>query len=51
MSMGMEVLGLSPGGLNGIPAEDPAIPEDMWSDAARKHFGGRIVVARDLMEL
>ena len=34
-----------------IPAEDPAITDEMWSDAARKHFGGRIVVARDLMEL
>ncbi len=23
----------------------------MWSDAARKHFAGRIIVGRDLMEL
>jgi ribonuclease BN (tRNA processing enzyme) len=34
-----------------VPAEDPAITEQMWSDAARRHFGGRVVVARDLMEL
>lgn len=34
-----------------IPAEDPAITDDMWANAARKHFSGRIVVAKDLMEL
>jgi len=34
-----------------IPAEDPAITDEMWSSAARRHFSGRIVVAKDLMEL
>ena len=34
-----------------IPAEDPAITDEMWVAAAGKHFGGRIVVAKDLMEL
>ena len=34
-----------------IPSDDPAVTEAMWSDAARKHFGGRIIVGRDLMEL
>jgi ribonuclease BN (tRNA processing enzyme) len=34
-----------------IPAEDPMITDEMWIDAAGKHFSGRIVVARDLMEL
>ena len=34
-----------------IPAEDPAVTEAMWTDAARKHFGGRIIVGKDLMEL
>lgn len=34
-----------------VPAEDPTLTESMWSDAARKHFGGRIIVGRDLMEL
>ena len=34
-----------------IPSEDPAVTEAMWSDAARKHFGGRILVGRDLMEM
>jgi ribonuclease BN (tRNA processing enzyme) len=34
-----------------IPSEDPAVTEAMLSDAARKHFGGRILVGRDLMEM
>lgn len=34
-----------------IPAEDPAITDEMWSSAARKHFNGRVVVAKDLMEV
>ena len=34
-----------------IPAEDPEVTEEMWIGAARRHFDGRIVVAKDLMEL
>ena len=34
-----------------VPAEDPSITEQMWIDAARKWFRGRIVVGRDLLEL
>ncbi|HEV2178728.1 MAG TPA: MBL fold metallo-hydrolase, partial [Gemmatimonadaceae bacterium] len=34
-----------------IPAEDPMVTDAMWSDAARKHFGGRVIVGKDLMEL
>jgi ribonuclease BN (tRNA processing enzyme) len=34
-----------------VPAEDPAITDEMWISAARKHFSGRVVVAKDLMEL
>ena len=34
-----------------IPAEDPAITDEMWTAAAHTHFGGRVVVAKDLMEL
>jgi len=34
-----------------VPAEDPAITDEMWIDAARRHYDGRIVVAKDLMEL
>jgi ribonuclease BN (tRNA processing enzyme) len=34
-----------------VPPDDPAITDQMWIDAAKKHFGGRIVVGRDLMEI
>lgn len=34
-----------------VPAEDPAITNEMWMAMARRHFSGRIVVAKDLMEL
>ena len=34
-----------------IPAEDPAVTEAMWSEAARRHFNGRVIVGKDLMEL
>ena len=34
-----------------VPADDPLVTEAMWADAARKHFGGRIIVGRDLMEI
>ncbi len=34
-----------------VPPEDPALTDEMWSGEARKQFGGRIVVAKDLMEL
>jgi ribonuclease BN (tRNA processing enzyme) len=34
-----------------VPPDDPLITEQMWSDAARAHFRGEIVVGRDLMEI
>jgi ribonuclease BN (tRNA processing enzyme) len=34
-----------------IPPEDPLITEQMWVDAARKHFDGTIVVGKDLLEI
>ena len=34
-----------------IPAEDPAITDEMWIDAARRQYDGHIVVGKDLMEL
>jgi ribonuclease BN (tRNA processing enzyme) len=30
-----------------VPADDPAITDDMWIAAARPHFKGDIVVAHD----
>jgi ribonuclease BN (tRNA processing enzyme) len=34
-----------------VPPDDPAITDDMWIDAARRHFAGTITVGRDLLEL
>ena len=34
-----------------VPGGDPALTDDIWRDAVTKHFKGRIVVGRDLMEL
>ena len=34
-----------------VPADDPTVTEQTWLEAARPHFSGRIVVARDLLEI
>jgi ribonuclease BN (tRNA processing enzyme) len=34
-----------------VPAESPPIPDDIWLAGARKHFDGKIVVGKDLMEV
>jgi ribonuclease BN (tRNA processing enzyme) len=34
-----------------VPPDDPLITEQMWIDAARRHYKGRIIVGRDLMEI
>jgi ribonuclease BN (tRNA processing enzyme) len=34
-----------------VPPDDPLTTEQMWADAARTRFSGRIVVGRDLMEI
>jgi len=34
-----------------VPGEDPPVSDDEWLEGARRHFSGRIVVGRDLMEL
>jgi ribonuclease BN (tRNA processing enzyme) len=34
-----------------VPSEDPAVTDVMWIEAARAHFRGTVVVARDLMEV
>jgi ribonuclease BN (tRNA processing enzyme) len=34
-----------------VPAEDPAVTDAMWIDAARKHFRGIVIVGKDLMEI
>lgn len=34
-----------------VPADDPLVTDEMWLEAARPHFSGHIIVARDLMEV
>jgi ribonuclease BN (tRNA processing enzyme) len=34
-----------------VPSDDPAVTDASWIDAARKHFGGPIVVGKDLLEI
>jgi ribonuclease BN (tRNA processing enzyme) len=34
-----------------VPAEDPAVSEEMWLDAARRYFHGRVILGRDLLEV
>jgi ribonuclease BN (tRNA processing enzyme) len=34
-----------------VPADDPAITDQMWLDAARTHFRGTVIVGKDLMEI
>ena len=34
-----------------VPADDPAVTDQMWMDAARAHFKGEIIVARDGIDL
>ena len=34
-----------------VPPDDPAITDQMWIDAARPHFGGQIIVGKDLLEI
>jgi len=34
-----------------VPGDDPLVTDDNWTEDVRKNFSGRIVVAKDLMEL
>jgi len=34
-----------------VPGTDPSISDDQWAEGVRKHFSGRIVVGKDLMEI
>jgi ribonuclease BN (tRNA processing enzyme) len=34
-----------------VPPDDPAITDAMWREEAARHFGGHIVVGKDLMEI
>ena len=34
-----------------VPADDPDVTDQMWVDAARANFGGKVIVGKDLMEI
>ena len=34
-----------------VPAEDPLVTDRTWVDAAKAHFRGTVLLAKDLMEL
>jgi ribonuclease BN (tRNA processing enzyme) len=34
-----------------VPGDDPSITDEMWTEGVRKHYGGTIVVGRDLLEV
>lgn len=34
-----------------VPSDDPAVTDRMWIEAARTYFDGKIIVARDLLEI
>jgi len=34
-----------------VPGDDPTITDEQWAEGARKHFKGRIIVGKDLMEI
>jgi ribonuclease BN (tRNA processing enzyme) len=34
-----------------VPGDMPSITDDMWLDGVRRHFTGRVVAGRDLMEI
>lgn len=34
-----------------VPGDDPSITEAQWTEGVRRHFSGRIIVGKDLMEI
>jgi ribonuclease BN (tRNA processing enzyme) len=34
-----------------VPAEDPTLAEEVWIEAAQRHFRGRVILGRDLLEV
>ena len=34
-----------------VPPDDPEVTDEMWLEAARVHYRGRIIVDRDLLEV
>jgi ribonuclease BN (tRNA processing enzyme) len=34
-----------------VPGDDPSVTDEMWSEGAKTHFNGNIIVGKDLMEI
>ena len=34
-----------------VPGDDPSITDDQWAEGVRKHYQGRIIVGKDLLEV
>src|SRR5215510_15471278 len=34
-----------------VPGDDPSVTDDQWTEGVRKHFNGRVIVGKDLMEV
>jgi ribonuclease BN (tRNA processing enzyme) len=34
-----------------VPSDDPAVTDQLWIDAAHKHFQGSVIVGKDLLEI
>jgi ribonuclease BN (tRNA processing enzyme) len=34
-----------------VPPDDPEVSDEMWVNAAKSHFGGTVIVGRDLLEV
>lgn len=34
-----------------VPGNDPTITDEQWTEGVRKHFSGKIIVGKDLMEI
>jgi hypothetical protein len=34
-----------------VPADDSEVTDGMWIEAAQSHFGGTVIVGRDLLEI
>ena len=34
-----------------VPSDDASITDEMWAEGVRRHYGGTLIVGRDLMEI
>ncbi len=34
-----------------VPSDDSSLTDEMWAEGVRKHFGGQVIVGRDMLEI